>query len=352
MVRLLTNDDVEALVDMPAIVESLEELYRQIGEGTAMTRPRTDVHAPTAENEGEYYRFKTMGGINPAKGVYGLRINSDILRWVDRDGYTVQEKLPRAQGGRYAGLVLLFDAGDGTPLAIMPDGYMQKLRVGATSAIGAKYLAREDVSTVGLLGAGWQAEGQVAALAELFDIDHLSVYSPSESKVEFAAWVEEEFGIDADPVDSAEAAFEADVVHSATNSRSPVFETDWLREGQHLGVINRTEIYPETLDVCDPTVVHSKHGKAENYRTADVNEDDIPYLNSAEYDYSQYPDLGELVVGDTPGRTNDDQISFFFNNIGMGAQFAAVGAVAYERALEGDRGQELDTDLFTQALVP
>lgn len=352
MVRLLTNDDVEALVDMPAIVESLEELYRQIGEGTAMTRPRTDVHAPTAENEGEYYRFKTMGGINPAKGVYGLRINSDILRWVDRGDYTVQEKLPRAQGERYVGLVILFDASDGTPLAIMPDGYMQKLRVGATSAIGAKYLAREDVSTVGLLGAGWQAEGQVAALDELFDIDHLSVYTPSESKVEFAEWVEAEYGIDTDPVDSAEAVFEADVVHSATNSRSPVFETDWLRDGQHLGVINRTEINPETLDVCDPTVVHSKYGKAEDYRTKDVNEDDIPYLNSEGFDYSTFPDLGELVVGDTPGRTDDDQISFFFNNIGMGAQFAAVGAVAYERALEQDRGQELETDLFTQALVP
>lgn len=352
MVRLLTNEDVERVVDMPAILDSLEELYRDIGTGTAMTRPRTDVHAPTAENEDEYYRFKTMGGINPARSVYALRINSDILRWVDRDGVTVQEKLPRGQGERYVGLVILFDAGDGTPLAIMPDGYIQKLRVGATSAIGAKYLAREDASTVGLLGAGWQAEGQIAALDKTMNIEHLSVYTPSESKVEFAERVSERYGIDAEPADSAEAVFEADIVHSATNSRSPVFETEWLEDGQHLGVINRTEIPPETLDACDVTVVHSKHGKAENYRTEEVNEDDIPYLGTEDFDYSEYPDLSELVVGDAEGRTNDDETTFFFNNIGMGAQFSAVGAVAYERALETDLGQELDTDLFTQALVP
>ncbi|MFW5896351.1 MAG: ornithine cyclodeaminase family protein, partial [archaeon] len=327
-------------------------LYEDIGEGVAMTRPRTDLHAPTAEAEGEYYRFKTMGGIHPAREVYALRINSDILRWVQRDEHVVQEKLPRARGDRYVGLVLLFDATDGTPLAIMPDGYVQKLRVGATSAIGAKYLAREDAETVGLLGAGWQAQGQIAALNEVMDVEHLSVYTPSDSKAEFAERVEADYGIDADPVDSAEAVFDADVVHSATNSRSPVFDVDWLSAGTHLGVINRTEIPPETLEVCDVTVVHSKAGKAENYRTDEVDESDIPYLGTEGYDYEQYPDLGDLLVGNTPGRTDDEEVTFFFNNIGMGAQFAAVGAVAYERALATDRGRELETDLFTQALVP
>jgi ornithine cyclodeaminase/alanine dehydrogenase-like protein (mu-crystallin family) len=202
MVRLLTNEDVERVVDMPSILDSLEELYRDIGDGVAMTRPRTDVHAPTPPTEEEYYRFKTMGGIHPSRSVYALRINSDVLRWVGRGDHVVQEKLPRAEGDRYVGLVILFDTADGTPLAIMPDGFVQKLRVGATSAIGAKYLAREDSSTVGLLGAGWQAEGQIAALNEVLDIDHLSVYTPSESRERFAERVREEYGIDADPVDT------------------------------------------------------------------------------------------------------------------------------------------------------
>lgn len=353
MVRLLTNDDVAEAVTMPAIVEGLERMYEELGEGTALTRPRTDVHSPAAA-EGEYYRFKTMGGIVPSSGVYALRINSDVLRWVERDDGVVQEKLPRAEGGRYVGLVILFDADDGTPVAIMPDGYVQRLRVGATSAIGADHLARSDASTFGLLGAGWQADGQVAAMTEVFDLDRIRVYSPTpESRESFAAEAEADYGVPVEPVDASDAVFEADVVHSATNSRSPVYDVEQLRPGTHLGSINDLEIDQRAPAFCDVTVVHSKVGKERDYRTADVDPDDVPYLDSDhEKAPSGYPDLGELVTGRAEGRSDDEQITFFYNNIGKGAQFAAVGALAYEGAVERDLGRELDTDLFTQALVP
>jgi ornithine cyclodeaminase/alanine dehydrogenase-like protein (mu-crystallin family) len=353
MVRLLTNDDVATGVSMPAIIESLEDLYRGLGEGTAFTRPRTDVHSPAA-TDGEFYRFKTMGGIVPSAGVYALRINSDVLRWVERDGDTIQEKLPRAEGDRYVGLVLLFDAGDGTPLAVMPDGYVQRLRVGGTTAIGAKYLARDDVSTFGLLGAGWQADGQVAAMTEVFDLDQIRVYSPTpESRESFAETAQLEYQVPVDAVDDPDHVFEADVVHAATNSRSPVFDVDQLRPGQHLGAINRMEIDPDAPAWCDVTVVHSKTGKGANYWTADVDTDDVPYLGGdTGRTWEAYPDLGELVTGQVPGRTSDDQVTFFFNNIGIGAQFAAVGAIAYRAAVEAGVGEELATDRFTQELVP
>jgi alanine dehydrogenase len=353
MVRLLTNDEVAEAVTMPAIVENLERMYEELGEGTALTRPRTDVHSTAASDE-EYYRFKTMGGIVPSSGVYALRINSDILRWVERDDDIIQEKLPRAEGDRYAGLVILFDADDGTPLAIMPDGYMQRLRVGATSAIGADRLAREDASTFGLLGAGWQADGQVAAMTEVFDLDWIRVYSPTEeSRESFAEKAESEYGVPIEPVDDPDAVFEADIVHAATNSRAPVDDAEQLQPGTHLGSINDLEIDQRAPEYCDVTVVHSKVGKERDYWTADVDTDDIPYLESDhEKAPSGYPDLGELVTGQAPGRSDEDQITFFYNNIGKGAQFAAVGALAYEYAIKEDLGKELDTDLFTQALVP
>ena len=353
MVRLLTNDDVAEAVSMPAIVDALERTYRELGGGTALTRPRTDVHSPAA-SDGEYYRFKTMGGLVPAAGVYALRINSDVLRWVERDGDVVQEKLPRAEGGRYVGLVVLFDAGNGTPLSIMPDGYVQRLRVGATSAIGADRLARGDAGSFGLLGAGWQADGQVAAMTEVFDLDWIRVYSPTpESRESFAERAEADYGVRVEAVDDPDAAFGADVVHSATYSRSPVFDVEQLRPGTHLGAINDLEIDQRAPAFCDVTVVHSKVGKERDYWTADVNTDDIPYLESDhEKAPSGYPDLGELVTGRAAGRTGDEQITFFYNNVGTGAQFAAVGALVYEAAVERDLGMDLDTDLFTQRLVP
>lgn len=353
MVRLLTNDDVAACVSMPEILEGLERLYEELGAGSAFTRPRTDVHSPTS-TPGEYYRFKTMGGLSPASGVYALRINSDVLRWTDRADETVQEKLPRAAGERYVGLVLLFDADDGTPLAIMPDGYVQRLRVGATSAIGASHLARDDASTFGLLGAGWQATGQVAAATETFDLDWIRVYSPTpESRESFAEEVEAEYDVPTEAVDEPRSVFEADIVQAATNARTPVYDADWLQPGTHFGVINRMEADPETTATCDVTVVHSRAGKGANYWTDEVDAGEIPYLESdSGRDYSPYADLGELVSGQAEGRTDDDEITFFFNNIGMGAQFAPVGAIAYRAAERADRGRYLPTEWFTQSLVP
>lgn len=353
MVRMLSNDEVAAGITMSAVVTNLERTYEELGEGTALSRPRTDVHSPAA-NDGEYYRFKTMGGIIPSSGVYALRINSDILRWVERDGDVIQEKLPRAVGERYAGLVILFDADDGTPLAIMPDGYMQQIRVGATSAIGARHLAREDASTFGLLGAGWQAEGQVAAMTEVFDLDWIRVYSPTpESRESFAEEVAAECDVPIEAVADSDAVFEADIVHSATNSRSPVYDVGQLQPGTHLGSINDLEIDQRAPEYCDVTVVHSKVGKERDYWTADVDTDDVPYLESDhENAPDEYPNLGELLTGRAVGRSDDEEITFFYNNIGKGTQFAAVGALAYEYALEENLGQELETDMFTQALVP
>jgi alanine dehydrogenase len=351
--RLLTNDDVEEAVSMPAVLDALDDMYEELGAGTALSRPRTDVHSPAA-NDGEYYRFKTMGGLVSSAGVYALRINSDILRWVERDGDVIQEKLPRAKGGRYAGLVVLFDAGDGTPLAIMPDGYMQKLRVGATTVIGAQHLARDDASTFGLLGAGWQAEGQLAAITERFDLDWIRVYSPTrESRESFVDDARSTYDVPIEAVDDPDLAFEADIVHTATNSRSPVFDVDQLQPGTHLGSINNLEIDPRAPAFCDVTVVHSRAGKENEYWTSDVDLDDIPYLGEEQdIAFADYPDLSELVTGQADGRADDDDITFFFNYIGLGTQFAAVGAVALAYAEAHDLGRELETDLFTQALVP
>ena len=92
-----------------------------------------------------------MSGGFPGRGVTALRINSDVVTWPEQQGSLRRVKVPAA-GGRYVGLVMLFSNATGEPLAIMPDGVMQRLRVGATSALAARYLARAGVATMGLAG--------------------------------------------------------------------------------------------------------------------------------------------------------------------------------------------------------
>src|SRR5204862_615822 len=97
--------------------------------------------------------------------------NSDIVTFPKKGNNVRRETVAAAPGARYTGLVLLFSTENGEPLAIMPDGVMQRMRVGAANGLGVKYLARKDASTVGILGSGWQAGAQLMAACAVRKIE-------------------------------------------------------------------------------------------------------------------------------------------------------------------------------------
>ena len=174
---ILSNDDVEGLLTMADCLQALEEAYTELAAGRAQNRPRTDLYAPTARRDA-YYVFKSMEGVIPSMGVAALRINSDHITWTPGPRGTIKEKVPAARG-RYAGHVELYSIETGELLAILPDGYLQKMRVGGTSGVAARRLARSDAGVLGLLGSGWQASAQVEAMAAVRRLRALRVYSPT-----------------------------------------------------------------------------------------------------------------------------------------------------------------------------
>src|SRR5207253_8550499 len=130
------------------------------------------------------YSLKSMDGICPKLGVGAVRINSDIITWPEFGGNARRVKLPSAPNQRYVGLVLLFSSETGEPLAIMPDGVMQRIRVGAANGLGIKYLARQSASSVGILGSGWQAGAQLMAVCAVRDIKTIRCFSPDRDRRE------------------------------------------------------------------------------------------------------------------------------------------------------------------------
>jgi hypothetical protein len=156
---ILSNEDIEKILPVGACLEVLEEAYRDLGNGMAATVPRYDVFSPT--KPGEFYEYKTMSGVLPARNVAALRLNSSVVKWYEKAGGIRKDKLPVAGGDKFVGLVMLFSTETGEPLAIFPDGYVQKLRVAGASAIAARYLARKDATIMALLGAGWQASAHL-----------------------------------------------------------------------------------------------------------------------------------------------------------------------------------------------
>lgn len=357
MTLILSNDDVGKLLTMPDCIAVLEEAYRELAEGRGVSRTRSDCFAPTAR-EDALYSLKSMDGVIPKFGVGAVRINSDIVTWPKKGNNIRREKVPAAPGNRYVGLVLLFSTENGEPLAIFPDGVMQRLRVGAANGLGVKYLARKNAKIVGILGSGWQAGAQLMAVCAVRDITAIRCFSPnSENRATFARQMSEMLGVDVGPAATAEEAIAgADIVMCATNTVDPVFFAHWLVPGVHLSSIKRPEIEEKAVKRADRVAIHVNEGRPIHVMTKDLvvpeRAEGRGWQIGAGIDFNKLPTLPDLITGRAQGRTSEAEVTCFINNIGMGYQFAAAGALLYRKAKENGAGHDLPTDWFTEDVHP
>src|SRR5882672_532033 len=177
---VLSNEEIGKLLTIEECMTALEPMYRDVAAERVLFSPRVDIIGPHAL-PGAYYAFKHMGGTWPREKVQALRINSDVVTHPLVAGKPRRVKKPLAPGGetgRWVGLVLLFSTETGALLAMFPDGVMQRLRVGATSGLGLKHLAREDAERLALIGSGWQAGTQLTAALTVRRFREVRVYSP------------------------------------------------------------------------------------------------------------------------------------------------------------------------------
>jgi len=357
MTLVLSNDDVEALVTMRECIDVLEGMYVEVSEGRAINRVRSDSLVP-GKRDGAIYSLKSMDAIVPGSGVGAVRIDSDIVTWPKQGDNIRRVKVPCAPNGRYVGLVLLFSCETGEPLAIMPDGMIQRIRVGATNGLGIKYLARKDAKTVGILGSGWQAGAQLMAACAVRDIVAIRCFSPDRDRcAAFAAEMSSVLGVTVTPVRRTEEAIDgADIVMCATNSIENVFFERWMRPGLHVSSIKLPEIEIAAIRRADRFVIHTRdsrplHVTARNVAVAEIAEDKGWGLGKG-IDFSATPTLADVIAGTVPGRQSDREATCFINNLGLGSQFAAAGALAYRKAKAAGRGHELPTEWFTQDVHP
>jgi alanine dehydrogenase len=363
MPLFLNNDDVERVITMKDTMEALEILYRELGEGKAVGAPRSDLHVPTAaaknaEAPTAHY-LKSMSGASPHFGMAALRFSSDIVSWRQAGDGIRREKLPTMPGNRWLGIVLLFSSANGELLAIMNDGVLQRMRVGGANGVATKYLARKDADTVGLIGSGWQAGTQVMAVCEARKIKKIKCYSPTRTHREaFASETSPLVGIEIVPVDTQdEAVRNVDIIVTSTNSRKPFLGRSALAEGVHLSCMQRDEADDEALRTCSPLVLHTHltENNSTSSELAEFEREDFKlrdHPTTRGIDWKSLPTLPDLLCGRIKSREKDDQITGFVNNIGLGAQFAAVGARVYAAAKIQGLGREVPLEWFTQDVHP
>lgn len=357
MTLVLSESDIDQVLRMEDCLRVLEQTFSDFGLGQAVSRPRT--HTYTYVEPDLFYNFKSMDGCVPRFGVHALRISSEHLQTQRMFDRVRMDGIPKAAGGRYVGLVLLFDLESTEPLAIMQDSGIQRMRVGATSGIAAKYIARKDSRRIGLIGTGWQAQPQLEALALTYDIEYVRVYSINpEHRRRFTEEMSARFDFPITAVDRPEDIVRgADIVACATNSQEPVFDGSMLVPGQHVNSINAGELDDATHERAS-TIVIRAFEKSRHYVQQTAPETPI-HMETMLKRYQEggfeekFVDLGSVVAGVKPARTNRDEITLFGGSgtgpsSGLGIQFAAVGKIVYDAARARGLGHEIPTDWFTQ----
>jgi alanine dehydrogenase len=362
---LLKDDDVQKVLTMPMTLDALEETQKEIARGDAATMGRIDVYLPCERPE-SYYRWAVMTGGAKRDGFVVARMLSDIVSWPGEKG-NQRENKHCIQPGTYFGMLILFDARDGMPAAFINDGFLQHMRVAGGAGLGAKYLAKKNSQSVGMIGSGGMARTYLEAFAAVRNIKRVKVYSPNRDNAElYAKEMGAKFNIEVAPVNSArEAVKDVDIVSCCTSSIDPVFQTAWLQPGMHVTDVTWDETEPGFANAVDiaikmgestphledppPGAFYAAHGFL-GYVAGQPNEKAIIPRRPPRAEILIIPSLADMISGRVGGRTSDSQTTWFLNLGVMGVQFAAVCAAVYKEAKKKSIGREIPTEWFTQSI--
>ncbi|WP_299331371.1 ornithine cyclodeaminase family protein [Haloplanus sp.] len=324
----LTSEDVAGLATPAEYVDAVREGYRQRGEG-APAEPRTALY-----NEEPPGLFTSYSAVLPDDGVMGGYMYS--AGFGENDAWFITP---------------LYDAASGEPLALLDGASMNPFKTGATGAVGVDVLARPDASAVAVFGSGAQARGQLRAVATVRDLTTVWVYSPTkEHRESFAGEMGRRLDASVAAVSSSDAAVEgADIVVTATDASDPVFDGDLLDPGTHVTAMG--QYHPEKRELDTTTVARSTYvvdlrGRldkdAGSYRHA---------VDSGAVDADHcHAELGEVVAGKTPGRTDADEVTVFDSG-GTGVETVAAAAMLYEKAAAAGLGESVPFAPASEALT-
>ena len=324
----LRSDEVDGLATPAEFVDAVREGYRQRGEGAA-AEPRTSLG-----NESPPGMLTTYAAVLPETGAMG--------------GYMYSAGFSAADAWF---TTPLFDAESGEPLAMLDGASMNPFKTGAAGAVGVDALAREDASSVAVVGSGAQARGQLRCTVEVRDVETVWVYSPTkENREAFAGEMNNRLDAGVAAVASPAAAIEdADVVITATNASEPVFDGDALAPGTHVTAMGQYN--PEKRELDAKTIQRAKYVPDLRAR---ATRDAGSFIQAMEEgvvgEDHVHAELGEVVAGVEPGRESDDEITVFDSG-GTGIETVAGAYLLYEKATERGLGETIDFAPASEALT-
>ena len=342
MPLILTDKEIFGLVSMQEYIQAMEKAYLEYGNGTAAIRPRQRYQVAVGADK--FHMTNIIGGAVPGYGVSAVRLNS----WPRRKKSPGESRVVTGPGGW--GFIVLFDLESGKLLGLLMDGIISDLRVGATTGIAIKRLAKEDAASIGVIGSGRQAKANLEAICLVRKITRAKVYSPNAGhREQFAKEMEARLKISITPVEnSAECVTDVDIIGCFTSSDEPVFDGSLITAGQTVVSIRNTDHVSRSDEVDQTTFLKSDLIAISDKSTLLDNQQGelLTLINSGTIPWERVVELKDLIAGKAPGRATERQIVYYKNNTGMGIQFAAAGKVVLEAAKRKGLGTEIPEGLF------
>ncbi len=324
---ILSEKDVQSLLDIEELIQILEEAHVQLSTGKAVMPVRLVVPLPQIKG-----RLTSMPGYLCDSNALGMKV---VTYFQENSNVGLPAILAT---------ITLYSPETGKPLVLMDGSYITAIRTACASAVATKALANPETPVLGILGAGVQARAHVRALSTVRRITRVKVYSPSGTSAKrLKADLEAETGIEIEPVGAAvEAVREVDLLTTVTTAKEPILNADWLKRGLHINAVGShrpdiREIDPATIKLARIVVDSREAVRAEcgdilmAIKAGEVTEDCID------------AEIGEVLAGAKPGRSSADEITLY-KSVGIALQDVATAHLVYQKALDRRVGVDVDVN--------
>lgn len=324
---ILNQSDVERLLPMDACVEVMASALASLARGDAVLPLRTVMRVPKTDNF-----FAAMPGYVEVdgEGVFGAKL------------VTV---FPGNQGTEFdshQGAVLIFDNEHGGVAAVLDGTAITSTRTAAVSGVATRALAREDASTLAILGSGVQAHSHLRAMCAVRRIRTLKVWSRNPDNARrLADFAQSEFGLDASVSSTgADAVRDADIVCAATSANEPVLFGEWLSPGTHVNAVGTSQ--PNAREFDSATVVRSRLYVDRRESALKEPGDLLAPLKAGEIGPDHIiGEIGEVLIGKAPARRDSSEITLF-KSLGLAIEDLASAAHVYAEAVRTGAGVRVE----------
>lgn len=318
-VLYLSRADVENVgLSMTELIAVIDKMFKEKGEGKIEMPPKPGIH--TRENAFIHAMAAYVPGLDAAG-----------VKWVSGYPGNQNKNLPYISG-----LLILNDPDTGLPIAIMDATWITAKRTGAATAVAAKYLARKESTSVGILACGVQGRSNLEALACQFDITRVKAYDiHAEVANKYSAEMSDLVQADIEVVSKAkDAVVDLDIIVTSgpiLEKPTPIIEKDWLAEGSFASPVDFDSYWTgAALEQVDKLATDDI-GQMNYYRN-------LGYFKTTP---PAYADLGEIAAGKKPGRENDKERTMSIN-LGIAPDDIVTAKLIYNMAVESGIGTELE----------